>query len=375
MAKEEKPYVKKWHAGPDEVATPVEGVHSDIWKIPTTIKAKERPYVWWGPTPDEARRKMVNKPKYLHDKTTTLKEAVDRLIRPGINIGVAGFVNTRNPFAICHEIARQGHATDLTLSMQSQSMDCEILLAEQLFHPDKVTVKRVELAWWAYEVIGSGPMWTYHVQAGLIEVDDYTNYGASARFKAAGMGIPFIPVRDHGGTNMETTNRSVMIKCPFTGRNVVLLPACHPDVGVHHVQAADMYGNCRIFGFLNTCPEIALASVDNIVTTEVIIPNDWIRKYPNMTEIPFTCVDALIEQRFGGYCGAVWGHYWFDMDALRDFRNRGIEFRVKGNPEPLKQWMDTNIWSCETFDDYLAKVGYPALDKVMKLDMGQSIIL
>jgi len=62
-------------------------------------------------------------------------------------------------------------------------------------------------------------------------MDDYTNYGMSARFKAAAMGIEFIPVRDHGGSSMELTNRGKMIKSPFSGKHTYLVPACYPDLG------------------------------------------------------------------------------------------------------------------------------------------------
>jgi glutaconate CoA-transferase subunit A len=338
------------------------------------VKYKERPFEWWGPSPDEARKVQISKRKDLFDKRTTLKNAVKALIKDGQDLGIGGFVNTRVPIAIVHEIIRQG-ARDLTLSMQSESMATELLAGAMILDPSRISIKRVELAWWAYEVIGSAPLFTYLVQNGMVELDDYTNYGMSARFKAAAMGIPFIPTRDHGGTDMELVNRGKMVTCPFTGRNVYLVPACHPDVGLIHVSAADMYGNCRIFGFLCTCPEIAMASTYNIVTTEHIIPNDQIRRNPNLTEIPYVTIDAVVEQPFGGYPGDVWGHYWFDMDHLRMFRGICYEFRSTGNKDKLREYYDKYILDCETYDDFLNKIGYRALDKVRKLDGGQSIIL
>lgn len=38
---------------------------------------------------------MVNKSHALKDKTTTLKDAVAKHIKNGINLGIGGFVNTR----------------------------------------------------------------------------------------------------------------------------------------------------------------------------------------------------------------------------------------------------------------------------------------
>ena len=238
-----------------------------------------------------------------------------KYVRDGINIGIGGFVNTRVPVAIVHEIIRKG-AKDLTLSFQSNSICAELLAGAMILDPDRVSIKRVELAWWGYEVIGIAPLFRYLMSNGMIRLDDYTNYGMSARFKAAAMGIPFIPTRDHGGSDMELVNRGKMIECPFTEKNVYLVPACHPDLGIVHVTAADMLRQRRMFGAHCTCPEIAMAAAHTIVTTEQIIPNENIRKYPNLTEIPYPAVDAVVEQPFGAYPGACYGFYWFDMEHI-----------------------------------------------------------
>jgi glutaconate CoA-transferase subunit A len=170
-----------------------------------------------------------------------------------------------------------------------------------LLFPDHLSIKRVELAWRGYEVIGLAPLLRHLASTGRVKLDDYTNYGMSARFKAAAMGLEFLPVRDHGGSDMELVNRGKMIASPFSGKNTYLVPACYPHVGIVHVTAADKFGNCRIFGPLCSCPEIALAACHSIVTAEKIIPNASTRTYPNLTEIPHTAVDAITEQPFGAY--------------------------------------------------------------------------
>lgn len=352
---------------------------SDIRNItglqPDEIKKKgQEPFEYWGPTPFEARKAAVAKEKGLHDKRTTLKEAVDKYIKDGINLGIGGFVNTRVPVAAIHEIIRKG-VKDLTLSFQSQSLCAELLAGAMIIDPDHVSIKRVELAWWGYEVIGIAPLFRYLLSNGMIQLDDYTNYGMSVRFKAAAMGIPFIPTRDHGGSDMELVNRGRMIECPFTKEDVYLVPACHPDVGLVHVPVADMYGNSRIFGAHCTCPEIAVAAAHTIVTTEQIIPTDNIRKYPNLTEIPYPAVDALIEQPFGGYPGACYGYYWFDMPEFQEFRGISDEFRKTGNKDKLKKYYDKYIFGCETFDDFLATRPYNKLKELRQMDGVQPILI
>jgi glutaconate CoA-transferase subunit A len=336
-------------------------------------KREDKQFEYWGLTPREARKVAVGKKKGLHDKRSTMKDAVAKYVGDGMNVGVAGFVNTRVPIAVVHEMIRQG-AKDLTLSYQSASMTNELLAGAMIIDPSHVSIKRVTQAWWGYEVIGIAPLFRYLIGNEMMEIDDYTNYGASARFKAAAMGLPFIPIRDHGGSDMELVNNGKMIECPFTGRNVYVLPACYPDVAIVHVQMADMYGNCRIFGAHNTCPEIAMAAGHTIVVAEEIVTTESIRQYPNLTEIPYVAVDAVVEQPFGGYPGAVYGYYWFDMPEFLGFRSLCDEFRKTGNKDKLKEWYDKYIFGCETFDDYLATRPYSKLKELRQMDGQQPII-
>jgi glutaconate CoA-transferase subunit A len=197
----------------------------------------------------------------------------------------------------------------------------------------------------------------------------------SARFKAAAMGLEFLPVKDHGGSDMERCNRGTMIKSPFSGKNTYLVPACYPDVAIIHATAADVYGNCRIFGPLCTCAEIAMAATYTVVTAEQIISNESIRNYPNLTEIPYLVVDALIEQPFGAYPGLCYGHYWFDMAHIGLFRSASDEFQRSGNSDSLKKYYADYIFGCETFDDFLEKIPPQTLEKVKRLDGRQPIIV
>jgi glutaconate CoA-transferase subunit A len=350
-----------------------EEAHSPIKEI-SKVKYREREFEWWGLSPEDARKAKISKPRELSDKRTTLKEAVSEFIKDGSNIALGGFVNVRAPIATVHEVIRQG-AKDLTLSFHSQSMAAELLGGAMILNSEHLSVKRAELAAVGYEMAGLAPIFAYLITNGLIEMDDYTNYGMAARFKAGAMGIPFMPVRDHGGSDMELVNRGKFIECPFSGENIYVVPACHPDVALIHVQAADKYGNCRIFGPLMACPEIALAATHTIITTEEIITDESIRSYPNLTEIPFLAVDAVVHQPLGGFPGAVYGFYWFLQKHLEDFRNICEEFRVTGNKKKLEDYYDKYIYQPEAFDDFIKAFDRKELNTIKELDGGQTVIL
>ena len=311
---------------------------------------------WTGLSPDEAREALVTKDKSKKDKRMTLKEAVSRFVKPGDNVGIGGFVNIRQPVAICHEMVRQGFK-DLTLSFQSAAMAPEILAGAMMIKPDHCSIKRVELAYWGHEAFGLSPAWRYLAERGMIEFEDWSNYNMSARFKAGAMGLPFIPSRGPLGGNIKDTSRTKIIDCPFTGRPIGLLPASHPNVALIHVQAADMYGNCIIRGTDATCAEIAMASAHTIVTCEQLVSHELVTSNPKDIMIPFAAVDAVVEVPYGAYPGACRRHYWFDGDHTRKFLACIAPMCKGGAPDALQAYYDEYIYGVENFGEFLQKIG------------------
>lgn len=311
---------------------------------------------WTGLSPDEAREALVNKDKSMRDKRMTLKEAVSRFIKPGDNIGIGGFVDTRQPIAITHEMVRQGFK-DLTLTFQSAGMAPEILGAAMILEPNRCSIKRIELAYWAHEAFGLSPTWRYLAERSLVELEDWSNHNISARFKAGAMGLPFLPSRGPIGGDIPDTSRTKMMKCPFTDRNIALIPASHPNVGLLHVQVADMYGNCIIRGSEATCPEIAMASKHTIVTCEQLVSHDLLARYPKDVAVPFAAVDAVIHVPFGAYPGACRRHYYFGGDHIRKFLSLIAPACKNGPTDGLKEYYDKYILGVDDFAGFLEKVG------------------
>jgi glutaconate CoA-transferase subunit A len=312
---------------------------------------------WTGLSPDEAREALVNKDKSMRDKRMTLKEAVSQFIKDGDNVGIGGFVNVRQPIATAHEMIRQGFK-DLTLSFQSAGMGPEILGAAMIARPDHCSIKRIELAYWAHEAFGLSPTWRYLAERSMVEIEDWSNYNISARFKAGAMGLPFIPSRGPLGGDIKDSNRTKIMDCPFTGRPIALLPASNPNVALIHVQAADMYGNCIIRGSDATCSEIAMASARTIVTCEQLVSHELITSAPKDVGIPFPAVDAVVEVPYGAFPGACRRHYYFSGDEIRNFLGLIAPISKGGSPDALKAWFDEYVFGVASFEEYLAKLPF-----------------
>lgn len=319
---------------------------------------------WTGLSPEMAREKLVNKEKYKIPKKMSLKEAVSKFVKDGDNIGVGGFVNSRQPVAIIHEILRQGRK-DLILSFQSAGLSIEYFAAGMAVNEEKNTISRLEFAYFGHEVFGISPLFRYFAENAKIELEDWSNFNMSARFKAAAMGLPFLPTSS-GGSDVSGKNRSKTIKCPFTDKDIMLLPASYPNLGIIHVQEADIYGNCRILGSPFTCPEIALASHYTIVTCEKIIEHEEMVKYPYQVTIPFFAVDAVCEVPMGGYPGNVYGHYYFDQKHIKEFLTFADEFR-RGNKDNLVNYYQKYIAGVDSTAEFIAKIPPEQIEKV-KMD-------
>ena len=322
----------------------------------------------------ETGNKKTAKNNGMYDKRTSLTEAVRRCLEDGITISIGGFANTRIPVASIHEIIRQG-AQDLTISAQSNSICCELLAGAMILDPNRLSLRKIEISWNDNERIGASPLLRYLISNKMIQVEEYSASGMSARFKAGAMGVPFFPVADNDGSGRELVNRGRMTICPFTGEDVYLVPACKPDLALIHVQAVDMYGNGRIFGDHYVCPEIAEAAINTIITTEQIIQDTSIRKYPYLTAIPFHVVDAVVDQPFGATPGTCYGNYGFDEADFLEFIDICEDFCETGDKDNLRDYYNKYIFDIENFDDFLEQKPYPILQKLCQLDDSQAVFL
>ena len=251
------------------------------------------------------------KGKEMIDKRMNEAEAVRRFIRPGDYIGTELYGTVRCPMSLIHEIVRQG-VTDLRVAGQGV-LELDMLLAASL-------VKAIDLTYIGLEVYGLSNCLRREVESGRVEsVVEWSNAGIAWRFKAAAMGVPFIPVRSMLGTDTLKFSAAKVIEDPFTGIPIALLPALIPDVGLIHVHRADACGNAQIDGISGFAAEMARASKRLIISTEEIVETEVIRRRPDRTIIPYYLVDAVIEAPFGSHPGEMCYRYARDEAQIRSW--------------------------------------------------------
>jgi glutaconate CoA-transferase subunit A len=302
------------------------------------------------PSPDHARTIFAAKPRAMVDKLTSVRDAVASLIHDGDYLAVGGFGCDRLPTAVMHEILRQKKQR-LALAGHTATHDFQILCSGNLTGRGQ-TIDRVDISYVVgLEARGLSPHARRVMESGTVACTEWSNYALALRFKAAAMGLPFLPCRSMLGTDTFRTSAAKTITCPFTGATLTALPALYPDVAVIHVHEADRYGNCRIRGTTVADLDLARAAKRLIITCERLIPSEVIRSDPSLTAIPFYCVDAVCEVPFGSYPGNMPYEYFSDERHFQEW------FAAERDLPAFQPFLDKYIYGVTDFHEYLQRCG------------------
>lgn len=294
-----------------------------------------------------------NKPKGLVDKRMTEAQAVSRFIHDGDYIGTELYGTVRCPMSLVNEIVRQG-IKDLRVAGQGV-FELDMLLAAGL-------VKALDVTYIGLEVYGVSNCLRREVESGHVETCvEWSNAAIAWRFKAAAMGVPFIPVRSMLGTDTLKYSAAKVVECPFTGEPICLIPALILDVGLIHVHRADQYGNAQIDGITGFAAELARASKTLIISAEEIVDCEEFRCHPDRTLIPYYLVDAVVEAPFGSHPGEMCYVYGRDEAQIREW------VQASSDPQTTRDYLDKYIYGVNTHQEYLQLIGLERLESLKSL--------
>jgi len=289
---------------------------------------------------DHKRREFV-------DKTLTEADAVRRSVADGDYVSFDFSSFTRGPLALIREIIRQGRR-DLWYCAKFTLMESTLLAAAG-------AVSRIDVGF-----MGLGDTLNRAVEEGKIKATEWTNGTLTLRHMAGAMGVPFLPTRALLGTDTLKYSGAKVVRDPFGGKPIALIPAVTPDVGLIHVHQADVYGNARCFGPGVSPLETAAASRKVIISTDEIIDHDDIRKDPSKTTIPYYMVDAVVYAPFGAYPGGLPGVYEMDFEHF-------AEYNTLERQGQLKSYLDKYVHSVGSHLEMLEKrVGLARLNDLRR---------
>jgi glutaconate CoA-transferase, subunit A len=279
-------------------------------------------------------------------KVIPLDEAVHQLVRDGDLVYAAGFTHLI-PFAAGHEIIRQ-MKRELVLARATPDLVYDQMVAAGC-------ARKVIFSYMGNPGVGSLRIVRTEIEAGRLEWEEYSHFGMISRLQAGATGLPFMPMNPTAAGDLERINPNYRtVKDPYSGGDVVVVPALCPDVAIVHVQRADAEGNAHIWGIIGEQKEAAFAADRVIVTAEEIVDAAIIRSDPNRTLIPGFIVDAVCQVPYCAHPSYTQGYY----DRDNSFYLKWDE--ISSNREATASYLDEWVYGVKDRAEYWEKLGSEA---------------
>lgn len=281
----------------------------------------------------------------LRDKRATLAEAAS-LVKDGDHVAIGGCLLSRTPIALIRELIRR-QPQRLEVSRNLACYEADLLMVAGAITRLTTSWMGIGLPW------GVSKVMRHFVESGQVEFDEWSHLALGLRYRAAAMGLSFLPTRSMLGSDLIRNKQVRLMADPFTGEQLCAVPALRPDVALIHVHRADRYGNGQIDGYTHMDADLSRAAGRVIVSAEEIIEPEELRRHGDRTIVPFFTVNAVVEARFGAFPHECWGEYDADFDAIGEY----ADSVAADGPHAARQWLERWVVEPESFADYLALFG------------------
>ena len=215
----------------------------------------------------------------------SLTDAVAALVSDGDSIALEGFTHLI-PFAAGHELLRQGRRE---LELIRMTPD---LLYDQMIGMG--AARRLVFSYGGNPGVGSLHRFRdaiEHDWPRALEIEEHSHAGMANRYVAGAAKLPFAVMRGYVGTDLMERTQVAPITCPFSGEQLVAVPALAPDVTIIHAQEADGHGNVQLWGIPGVQKEAVLAAERSLVTVERIV--EQLQPRPGAVVLPGWVIDAV----------------------------------------------------------------------------------
>ena len=272
-----------------------------------------------------------------------LREAVAGLVSDGDSVALEGFTHLI-PTAAGHEIIRQ-ERRNLTLIRMTPD-----LIYDQMIGMG--CARKLIFSWGGNPGVGSLHRFRDAVENGwphALEIEEHSHAGMANRYVAGASNLPFAVLRGYVGTDLpKVTSTIAPITCPFTGEELMAVPALNPDVAIIHAQQADRRGNVAIWGITGIQKEAVLSAERAIVTVEEVV--DSFEPRPFQIVLPSVAVDAIAVEPHGAHPSYADGYYDRDNAFYEAWDP------VSRDRERFTDWMDRHVLGVEDFAEHTRSI-------------------
>jgi glutaconate CoA-transferase subunit A len=190
------------------------------------------------------------------------------------------------------------------------------------------------------------------IEAGNLEWEEYSHFSMISRLQAGAAGLPFMPMNPTAAGDLERHNLLYRtVKDPYSGGEVMVVPALNPDVAIVHVQRTDAEGNAHIWGIIGEQKEAAFAASRVILSAEEIVDEAVIRSDPNRTLIPGFIVDAVCHVPYAAHPSYTQGYYDRDNAFYLEWDE------ISKTREGVQAYLDEWVYGVKDRAEYWEKLG------------------
>jgi glutaconate CoA-transferase, subunit A len=277
-----------------------------------------------------------------------LREAITGSVKDGDSVALEGFTHLI-PTAAGHEIIRQ-EKKDLTLIRMTPD-----LIYDQMIGMG--CARKLVFSWGGNPGVGSLHRFRDAVEHGWpqpLEIEEHSHAGMANRYVAGASNLPFAVLRGYVGTDLpKATSTIAPITCPFTGEELMAVPALNPDVAVIHAQQADRRGNVAIWGIVGIQKEAVLSARRTIVTVEEVV--DEFVPRPFQVVLPSAAVGAISVVPHGAHPSYADGYYDRDNAFYEAWDPIGRD------RESFREWMERHVLGTEDFAEHRRSISEEAV--------------
>ncbi len=276
-------------------------------------------------------------------KLIPLAEAISQSVHDGDIVYAAGFTHLI-PFAAGHEIIRQ-NKRDLVLARATPDLIYDQMVAAGC-------ARKVIFSYMGNPGVGSLRIIRAAIEKNELEWEEYSHFGMISRLQAGAAGLPFMPMNQTAATDLERSNPLIRrVVDPYSGREVITVPALNPDVAIVHVQRADVNGNAHLWGIIGEQKESAFAAKRLILTAEEIVDEAVIRSDPNRTLIPGFIVSSVSHVPYASHPSYAQGYYDRDNDFYLKWD------KISESTNSVRSYLDEWVHGVKDRDEYWQKLG------------------
>jgi len=278
------------------------------------------------------------------DKRCTLSDLLMH-VQSGDCVAIGGGLSCREPMAALRELIRQD-IKGLKLVGSAHGIDIDLLCGAGVVAVSAESYVGFE------QDFGMAINYRRACEAGLIKAEDNCCYTLVQQLRAAISGLPFMPIRSVQGTDfMQLHPEFKTMTCPFTGEQLILVPALKPDVAILHAHYADQHGNLRIEGPPVADILFAKASAKVIVTVEEIISHEELAQ--KGVTIPYFYVTAISEVPYGAHPTSCYPCYAYDREHTACY----YQAAKYSEDRFFEDYLNPFVFGCKDNDTYLEAIG------------------